>query len=296
MKDISADHRCRIDKALNYIHTHIASDLRAKKLAELAAYSEQYFHRLFRKITGNSVHEYVRRIRLETAASQLIFEPESAVQLIAERCGFKSLSSFSRAFKTHFNESPDAWRNVNAHKAPNGNKRQPCEISDPAIAAAYKRSNGVTLIDPDIVELPAQTVAYIRHQGYGREIEKSWHTLKQWAQSQRRSMAKQFGVYQSNPVFVPLDQCRYVACIGIEEPITRRGDISSAIIPAGRHAAFSIKGVYGELLPYISEIYERWLPQSVYSVRTTPAFVEYKKNQFLLQSDEFEVIFYLPLR
>ena len=72
----NTDHVFRINEVLSFIHRDITADLQAKKLAEIAAYSEQHFHRLFKQVVGEPVHQYVRRTRLETAANQLIFSPQ----------------------------------------------------------------------------------------------------------------------------------------------------------------------------------------------------------------------------
>ncbi|MEF1192718.1 AraC family transcriptional regulator, partial [Vibrio parahaemolyticus] len=89
----------RINDVLFYIHQDISRDLSAKELADVAAYSEQHFHRIFKDVVGESIHQYIRRTRMEYAANQLMFDTGSSVLDIANKCGFNSVSSFSRAFK-----------------------------------------------------------------------------------------------------------------------------------------------------------------------------------------------------
>ena len=283
------DHQFRINEILSVIHRDIAGDLSAKALASKASYSEHYFHRLFKNVTGESVHQYVKRTRLEAAANQLIFSPHLTVQNIAETCGFISLSSFTRAFKSCYSVTPGEWRSGKEYDDKH------YFMSNPEINAAYRRLENAPLPVPKIVNLDPTPVAYVRHKGYDRTIGESWEALMSWALSENRASDNQIGVHQSNPALVPLEDCRYVACIGIDKPVTRRGKINSAVIPGGLHAAFNINGVYGELLPYISKILEQWLPGSGYVARTTPAFASYKKNQYLSADDEFKLTFYLPI-
>jgi AraC family transcriptional regulator len=66
-------------------------------------------------------------------------------------------------------------------------------------------------------------------------------------------------------------------------------------IPAGLHAVFKLEGKYGELLPQLSNILERWLPNSGYKMLSTPAYVHYRKNQFLTNDEEFILDFCLPI-
>ena len=208
---------------------------------------------------------------------------------IAISCGFQSLSSFTRAFKSVYTSTPGQWR---ARKKINN---QHYYLSDSEISAAYQRLSDTALSKPKIVQLKPKTVAYIRHKGYGRNIASTWETLQNWAITEQRSMDKQIGIHHSNPTLVPLNECHYVACLEIEKPIIRRGRISSATIPGGLHAAFELCGCYGELLPYITKIYEQWLPKSEFVTKTTPSFATYEKNQFLSNDDLFELTFYLPI-
>jgi AraC family transcriptional regulator len=143
--------------------------------------------------------------------------------------------------------------------------------------------------------LAPQTVAYVRHRGYDRSITVAWQTLLAWADQEGRSSDRQLGLHHSNPAWVALSECRYVACLAIDRPLIRRGVVSSMTIPGGLHAVFELAGCYGELLPWLSKILEHWLPQSGLKMRTTPAFVDYEKNHFLAPDQQFLLSFYLPV-
>ncbi len=283
------DHIYRINEVLNVIHRDITADLSARKLATTAAYSEQHFHRLFKQVTGESVHQYIRRTRLELAANQLMFAPKRSIRLIAETCGFVSLSSFTRAFKSVYKVTPGKWRSGN--ESHNRNYYR----SDPEINSAYLRIKPLPLPAPEIITLTPRKVAYLRHIGYDRSIRSAWQTMRAWAESEHRSFDHQIGLHHSNPAWVPLKECRYVACVGIDKPIIRRGRVNSMTIPGGLHAAFKLEGKYGELLPYISKIVEEWLPKSGFRAQTTPAFAIYKRNHFLAENEIFALTFYLPI-
>ncbi len=86
-----------------------------------------------------------------------------------------------------------------------------------------------------------------------------------------------------------------MACLEIDEPLKVRGVVNQMTIPGGLHAVFRLRGVYGELLPQVSKIFEKWLPNSGYKLRSTPAYVHYHKNHFLNEDERFEIDFYLPI-
>ncbi len=295
----------RINDALYEIHRDISVNLSARELAKVAAYSEQHFHRVFQQVVGETINTYIRRIRLEHVANQLMFDHNSSVLTIAEKCGFTSLSSFSRAFKIHFGTTPGQWRSTQ-----NSSSEAPY-LADPEISAGYQRIKNCSVPEPDIIILNSQHVAYIRHQGYGRGIRKAWLLLQTWANQEgitsayhslsnqaptaERPIGQQIGLHHSNPAWVELGDCRYVACITIDKPLKHRGTVNSLTIPGGIHAAFNLQGRYGELLPWIGKILECWLPNSGYKLQTTPAFVHYRKNQFLASDDLFDVKLFLPI-
>ncbi|MGF1754394.1 helix-turn-helix domain-containing protein [Vibrio makurazakiensis] len=280
----------RINDVLFHIHKDISKELAAKELAEVAAYSEQHFHRIFKQVVGESIHQYVRRTRMEYAANQLMFDTQSTVLDIANNCGFSSLSSFSRAFKSTFDMSPGEWRK---HDLQVSDKPY---LKDAEVAAGYRRVADNILPEPKIMELPERLAAYVRHDGYNRSIRNAWLILKAWAQSENRDFSAQFGLHHSNPAWVDLDKCRYVACIAIDKPLNIRGVVNQMVIPGGLHAVFRLHGIYGELLPQISQVLECWLPASGFKLRSTPAYVHYHSNHFLNESEAFELDFYLPIR
>jgi len=282
-------HLSRINDVLYFIHQDITAPLLAKELATIAAYSEQHFHRVFKLVVGESVHYYIRRTRMEFAANQIMFDSQSSILEIAIKSGFSSLSSFSRAFKATFSLSPGQWRNHD-HQYPTTTS-----VADQAVVASYQRFYEMAIPGYQLVELPARHVAYVRHQGYDRSIEKAWQRLTAWAIHEGRDISQQFGLHHSNPAWVELNQCRYVACLAIDKPILRRGVVNSMTIPGGLHAVFRLEGKYGELLPQLSHILEHWLPSSGYKMLSTPAYVHYHKNQFLADNDTFVLDFCLPI-
>lgn len=278
----------RINDVLYYIHKDLSAPLTGAVLARVAAYSEQHFHRVFQRVTGESLHSYIRRVRLEQAANHLMFEPDTPIRDIALKAGYSSLTSFTRVFGLQFGVSPGRWR---TQQRP---QRLPYK-NDPEIAAGAKRIAQSALPSPDLIDLPDQPVAYIRHLGYGRSIKTAWQILQAWAAAEKRSFNKQIGLHHSNPALTPLEQCRYVACLGIDEKVTRRGLINSLVIPGGLHARFKFTGQYGDLLPWITRLQDEWLSGSGLKAGATPAFADYQRNQFIDPQERFELCYYQPV-
>jgi len=68
-----------------------------------------YLNGIFRKITGEPIHRFILKRRLESARKQLS-EPNSSIKEIAYKLGFQDPLYFSRLFKKYFGVSPSQWR------------------------------------------------------------------------------------------------------------------------------------------------------------------------------------------
>ncbi len=83
---------------LEYIQAHLADDLTLAKLAKEAHLSPYHFMRLFQHSTGESLHQYVIRQRVEAAKRLLLHEPLTLAD-IASQVGFADQSHLGRHFK-----------------------------------------------------------------------------------------------------------------------------------------------------------------------------------------------------
>ena len=94
----------RILDILRYIDAHLTEDLTIDHLAEQFFISKYHMMRLFRRETGRSIHTYMTDRRLLLARS-LIGSGMSATESCF-RAGFRSYSSFTRAYGQRFGTTP----------------------------------------------------------------------------------------------------------------------------------------------------------------------------------------------
>jgi AraC family transcriptional regulator len=102
-------HFTRIERILDYIHTHIDQPLTVESLAQKSCWSRWQLQRTFLKQTNQTVAQYVREIKLSLAAEQLLLSKDRIMD-IGLNCGFNSEVSFTRSFKQLFDCSPSAYR------------------------------------------------------------------------------------------------------------------------------------------------------------------------------------------
>ena len=98
-----------------YIQDHLDADLSLLFLAQTVGLSRFRFHRVFKAWRGETLHDFVTRMRMERAAFELAYPmPRSSrrsIKAIAFASGYKSLSSFSHAFSSYAHLSPREFRN-----------------------------------------------------------------------------------------------------------------------------------------------------------------------------------------
>jgi AraC family transcriptional regulator len=96
----------RINREIDHISDHLSEPLDLKSLARLAHFSPFHFHRIVRSLVGEPPHNFIRRLRLERAVSQMRYGPKTTLTEIALACGFASSSDFSCAFEQLYGFSP----------------------------------------------------------------------------------------------------------------------------------------------------------------------------------------------
>lgn len=65
------DYQARILRVLTHIQEHLDEPLDLEALAQVACFSSFHFHRVFAAMTGETIADHVRRLRLERAAMEL---------------------------------------------------------------------------------------------------------------------------------------------------------------------------------------------------------------------------------
>lgn len=95
-----------MQKIITIIETHITSDqLNADFLCQQMAMSRASLYRKLFTLTGQSVNDFIRTIRLQKSI-ELIKSKKLNVSEVAYEVGFSSLSYFTNSFKKHFGFSP----------------------------------------------------------------------------------------------------------------------------------------------------------------------------------------------
>lgn len=111
-----------INKALNYLRENLTNPFSEADLADIAGQSTSAFSRAFRRHTGMTLVQYVKRLRINLACQILTSDEEAPITDICFEVGFNNLSNFNRQFLAEKGMTPSRFRrltidHINAAKA-----------------------------------------------------------------------------------------------------------------------------------------------------------------------------------
>lgn len=108
------DYCSKVNESLKYIEENLDDKISLDQLAQKAYLSKYHYHRIFRKITGESVTKYINRRRMERASEELA-RTDLPIIDIALKYQYGSQESFSRAFKRAYSLTPGGYRKLYAN-------------------------------------------------------------------------------------------------------------------------------------------------------------------------------------
>jgi AraC-like DNA-binding protein len=101
----------KLRRVVEFIDGHVDQALRLEQLAAVAGVSPYHFHRLFKKSTGQTPHQYLLQKRIERAKT-LLRQPELPLIEVAAHVGYADQSHFATAFRQATSMTPRTYRNV----------------------------------------------------------------------------------------------------------------------------------------------------------------------------------------
>ena len=257
----------RINRVIDYIRDNLAGDLRLDVLARVARFSPFHFHRVFKSVVGETLNDYIRRVRAQRAAGQLIHNPTLSITEIAVGCGYSSPSAFAREFRRHFGVSASQFRRGGQESLVRFRREMEergAEFVNPLDLGAIRTEMEIEI---DVREMAPMHVAYVRHVGAYKEIGKAFQHLMRWAGPRRRLWTpdtRVLAVYHDNPDLTPVERLRAEACITVPEGTKTRGDIGTMTIPGGTFAVAHVEIDESQYAEAWDRLICDWMPRSGY--------------------------------
>jgi AraC family transcriptional regulator len=274
------DYSRRIERVVDHIAAHLDEPLDLERLAAVACFSPYHFHRIYRAVTGETVAEALRRLRLNRAAGDLV-DGHPAIARIARRAGYGSVAAFARAFRAGYGIAPAAYRRQ-------GRLVLPSPVPTATETAMY---------DVSIRELQPVRLTALRHAGSYLEIGTTFERLFAWAAGRglMGPQSRAIGVYYDDPEGTPAQALRSDAGISVGPDVALDDGLRIVEVPGGRHAVLHHRGPYAELNKAYRWLYREWLPKSGEQCADRPIFEEYLNNPRTLPPEQWLTDICLPL-
>ncbi|PBC02836.1 AraC family transcriptional regulator [Mesorhizobium sp. WSM3860] len=101
-----------MNQALAYIRENLTQQFNEGDLAAIAGQTPSAFSRSFRKHTGMSLLQYIKRLRINLACQILMSDEEAQIADICFEVGFNNLSNFNRQFLAEKGMPPSQFRRL----------------------------------------------------------------------------------------------------------------------------------------------------------------------------------------
>ncbi len=96
-------------KVAGYIDTHIFSLKPLTVLSQVSGYNYSYLSSMFKRVTGETISDYYKRVRFEQAKI-LLSQGDRSITEISLLLGYSSVYAFSNAFKNETGYSPGKYK------------------------------------------------------------------------------------------------------------------------------------------------------------------------------------------
>lgn len=243
--------------------------------------SRYHWHRVFKAMTGETLAEVVRRLRLSKAANALA-QDDTPVRTIADQMGFKNLASFSRAFKAQHGVSPNQFREQGAQ-----------------ITSLLETCKGDQKMFPvDVKEFGNINAAGVLHIGPYQQIG---HAFKELggvlaANSLMSRVDGLFAIYRDAPGSKPGAELRSHVAVSLKEGFPDNLDgLEYFEISSGRYVVLEHRGPYQTLKSAYDWLYGTWLPGSGEEPKDEPPLEVYVNDPRTTRSQDLRTDIRLPL-
>ncbi len=289
----------RINRVIDYIEKNIAEgDLTLKRLSSVAVFSPFHFHRIFAGMMGETLNQFIQRVRVEKAAMMLVANPKKNMTEIAYDCGYSGSAQFSRAFREKFGVTPSEWRRdklysgvdsnicINESRdgkniSNNGKEQNHVYSYDEGNIIRRNDMNNVKASSVEVKKFPEMTVAYVRHVGpyKGNSVlfEKLIGRICSWAGSREllKPDTKLIALYHDNPEVTDENKLRVSICLTMPDNVKVDSEIGKMKIDGGVYVTAHFEINPDEYERAWDWVYGSWLPESGYQPDDKPCFELY---------------------
>jgi AraC family transcriptional regulator len=293
-----ADYVERMNRAIDHILRNLAEAPRLDQVSQAAGLSPFHFHRVFKSFTGETLNQFVKRLRLERALYLMSHAPGRSLTDVALDCGFSSSSDFSRSFKQHYGAAPSVF-DLESFRSTRREEFERMLVSQHGghRFTALPAGENPDGFEVQLRQLPARTVAYIRVFDPYREgvAQAACERLLAWAVARGLADGQWLGYMWDEPEIVALKDCRYDVALVVDD-VEPAGEIGRFEFPPMRVAEVVVAGGLDVEARAIDWLYRAWLPGSGFIPDDQPAFEAWIGRPFAHGTEHFTIACQLPVK
>ena len=243
-----------IERALNYIETHITEELTVGRIAGEVNISAFYFQKGFSMLCGYAVSEYIRMRRLSLAGSELLASDSKVIDL-ALKYGYDSPDSFTKAFIRFHGSTPTDVRRGGA------------SVKSFAPLHINLSLDGGTVMEYRIENKPALKVMGVSrmfsYETANSDIPKYWNEV--YIRSEEKPVMGTYGICFDEEMGG--NRFRYMIADDLEEGKAGEKNLETYEVPRHTWAIFPCRGAMPLSLQEVNRrIFSEWLPASNYEI------------------------------
>lgn len=271
----------RLMRVWDHIHENPGGDLSLDALADVAALSRFHFSRVFHAMTGQTVAQAVRRLRLYRASVALV-TGKAPVAEVARAVGYDNLNAFARAFSDAYAMTPTAFRKRGELRPPNPEFR----TGEPA------------MYPTEIRHEPARRIGALPHRGPYNEISRAYDKLGAilGARGLWPLAGAMVAVYYDDPAATPPAELRSHAGVVFGPDVVLEAPLEVVDLPAGPHAVMRYRGPYSGLGAAYEHLFGQWLRVSGRELADGPVFEIYLNTPMDTAPEDLVTEICVPLR
>lgn len=218
-----------------------------------------HWHRVFFGITGETLANCIRRVRMD-CATFLLLQTKQSVAEIAVQCGYGNVQSFARSFQADYGLTPSKFRKSEiAYRA-----------SDPPKLSAPKA------FDIEIRQQPKIRLVADSHKGdyqfLGRTISQLHARLTLREIDLNTQCGVSAAVLHDDPFLVAEPDLRSDIGFIISEDTALPDDFSEVCIAPSRCAVLHFTGPYVGLFEAYRYLYGQWVPNNSVELSDSPIY------------------------
>jgi AraC family transcriptional regulator len=277
-----------LNRAIQFVENNLDKKILLTDIAREAFLSEYHFHRIFKSLTGETVKDFLIRLKIGRAAIRIKHTKDEIGQIAFEH-GYENHETFTRAFKKYFQLTPQEYREA-IHEV---TIKKQADYLDKQI-----NLDKLQVEEPTIKYLPDLHLAYIRHTGSYDKVASSFQRLMLWAATHLvlKLEPTTLGILHDNPDLTDEEKIRFDACVILNKTIQPKGEIGYKKIEGGKFAVFRYQGTYENFYTVYDYIYNFCLFEKDWELADKPALEWYIKPPPFYRPENYVTDFCVPIK